>query len=144
MKIVFEFILKSKRTAGVYLLIRCSPLLEQSELALTIIMITGALTAFFAASVGLFQNDIKRIVAYSTISQLGMMIIAIGISQYNAALMHLVLHATYKAALFLSAGSIIHALGDEQDFRRFGGLIGLLPLTYTVTLIASLSLVALP
>jgi NADH-ubiquinone oxidoreductase chain 5 len=107
-------------------------------------MIMGAVTAFFAASVGLFQNDIKRIVAYSTISQLGMMVIAIGISQYNAALMHLVLHATYKAALFLSAGSIIHALGDEQDFRRFGGLIGLLPLTYTVTLIASLSLVALP
>src|SRR5579859_3106558 len=88
-------------TAGVYLLIRCSPLLEQSELALTIIMVTGAVTAFFAASVGLFQNDIKKVIAYSTMSQLGMMVIAVGLSQYNVALMHLVLHAMYKAGLFL-------------------------------------------
>jgi NADH-ubiquinone oxidoreductase chain 5 len=131
-------------TAGVYLLIRCSPLLEQSELALTIIMITGAITAFFAASVGLFQNDIKKVIAYSTMSQLGMMVIAVGISQYNVALMHLVLHAMYKAGLFLSAGSVLHAMGDQQDFRRFGGLVKLLPLTYTVILIASLSLAALP
>lgn len=131
-------------TAGVYLLIRCSPLLEQSELALTIIMITGSITAFFAASVGLFQNDIKKVIAYSTMSQLGMMVIAVGISQYNVALMHLVLHAMYKAGLFLSAGSVLHAMGDQQDFRKFGGLIKLLPLTYTVILIASLSLAALP
>jgi len=131
-------------TAGVYLLIRCSPLLEQSDLALTIIMITGAVTAFFAASVGLFQNDIKKVIAYSTMSQLGMMVIAVGISQYNVALMHLVLHAMYKAGLFLSAGSVLHAMGDQQDFRRFGGLVKLLPLTYTVILIASLSLAALP
>ncbi len=131
-------------TAGVYLLIRCSPLLEQSELALTIIMVTGAVTAFFAASVGLFQNDIKKVIAYSTMSQLGMMVIAVGLSQYNVALMHLVLHAMYKAGLFLSAGSVLHAMGDQQDFRRFGGLIKLLPLTYTVILIASLSLAALP
>lgn len=131
-------------TAGVYLLIRCSPLLEQSELALIIILITGGITAFFAASVGLFQNDIKKVIAYSTMSQLGMMVIAIGISQYNVALMHLVLHAMYKAGLFLSAGSVLHAMGDQQDFRRFGGLIKLLPLTYTVILIASLSLAALP
>ena len=131
-------------TAGVYLLIRCSPLLEQSELALTIIMVTGAITAFFAASVGLFQNDIKKVIAYSTMSQLGMMVIAVGLSQYNVALMHLVLHAMYKAGLFLSAGSVLHAMGDQQDFRRFGGLVKLLPLTYTVILIASLSLAALP
>jgi NADH-ubiquinone oxidoreductase chain 5 len=131
-------------TAGVYLLIRCSPLLEQSELALTIIMVTGAVTAFFAASVGLFQNDIKKVIAYSTMSQLGMMVIAVGLSQYNVALMHLVLHAMYKAGLFLSAGSVLHAMGDQQDFRRFGGLVKLLPLTYTVILIASLSLAALP
>jgi NADH-ubiquinone oxidoreductase chain 5 len=131
-------------TAGVYLLIRCSPLLEQSELALTIIMITGAVTAFFAASVGLFQNDIKKVIAYSTMSQLGMMVIAVGLSQFNVALMHLVLHAMYKAGLFLAAGSVLHAMGDQQDFRRFGGLIKILPLTYTVILIASLSLAALP
>ena len=131
-------------TAGVYLLIRCSPLVEQSELAISIIMMTGAVTAFFAASVGLFQNDIKKVIAYSTMSQLGMMVIAVGLSQYNVALMHLVLHATYKAGLFLSAGSVLHAMGDQQDFRRFGGLVKLLPLTYTVILIASLSLAALP
>lgn len=131
-------------TAGVYLLIRCSPLIEQSELAISIIMVTGAVTAFFAASVGLFQNDIKKVIAYSTMSQLGMMVIAVGLSQYNVALMHLVLHATYKAGLFLSAGSVLHAMGDQQDFRRFGGLVKILPLTYTVILIASLSLAALP
>jgi NADH-ubiquinone oxidoreductase chain 5 len=131
-------------TAGVYLLIRCSPLIEQSELALTIIMVTGAITAFFAASVGLFQNDIKKVIAYSTMSQLGMMVIAVGLSQFNVALMHLVLHAMYKAGLFLAAGSVLHAMGDQQDFRRFGGLVKLLPLTYIVILIASLSLAALP
>jgi len=131
-------------TAGVYLLVRCSPLLEQSDLALSIIMIAGAVTAFFAASVGLFQNDIKKVIAYSTMSQLGMMVIAVGISQYNIALAHLVLHAMYKAGLFLAAGSVLHALGDQQDFRRFGGLVKILPVTYTVMLIASLSLAALP
>ena len=131
-------------TAGVYLLIRCSPLVEQSELVLAIIMVLGALTSFFGASVGLFQNDIKKVIAYSTLSQLGMMVIAVGLSQYNVALMHLVLHAMYKAGLFLAAGSVLHSMGDQQDFRRFGGLVQLLPLTYTVILIASLSLAALP
>jgi NADH-ubiquinone oxidoreductase chain 5 len=131
-------------TAGVYLLIRCSPLIEQSELALAVIMVLGGLTAFFGASVGLFQNDIKKVIAYSTLSQLGMMVIAVGLSQFNVALMHLVLHAAYKAGLFLAAGSIIHAMNDQQDFRRFGGLVKSLPLTYTVILIASLSLAALP
>jgi NADH-ubiquinone oxidoreductase chain 5 len=131
-------------TAGVYLLIRCSPLIEQSELALTIIMITGAVTSFFAATVGLFQNDIKKVIAFSTMSQLGLMVVAVGLSNYNVALAHLVLHATYKAGLFLAAGSVLHALGDQQDFRRFGGLVKILPVTYTVILIASLSLAALP
>jgi len=107
-------------------------------------MITGAVTAFFAASVGLFQNDIKKVIAYSTMSQLGMMVIAVGLSQFNIALAHLVLHAMYKAGLFLAAGSVLHALGDQQDFRRFGGLVKILPVTYTVMLIASLSLAALP
>jgi NADH-ubiquinone oxidoreductase chain 5 len=131
-------------TAGVYLLIRCSPLLEQSQLALLIITVTGAVTSFFAASVGLFQNDIKKIIAYSTASQLGMMVLAVGLSQYSLAIMHLVLHATYKAGLFLAAGSVLHAVGDQQDLRRFGGLVKILPLTYTVILIASLSLAAFP
>ena len=102
------------------------------------------MTAFFAASVGLFQNDIKKVIAYSTMSQLGMMVIAVGLSQFNIALAHLVLHAMYKAGLFLAAGSVLHALGDQQDFRRFGGLVKILPVTYTVMLIASLSLAALP
>jgi NADH-ubiquinone oxidoreductase chain 5 len=128
----------------VYLLIRCSPLLEQSQLALLIITVTGAVTSFFAASVGLFQNDIKKIIAYSTASQLGMMVLAVGLSQYSVAIMHLVLHATYKAGLFLAAGSVLHAVGDQQDLRRFGGLVKILPLTYTVILIASLSLAAFP
>jgi NADH-ubiquinone oxidoreductase chain 5 len=128
----------------VYLLIRCSPLLEQSQLALLIITVTGAVTSFFAASVGLFQNDIKKIIAYSTASQLGMMVLAVGLSQYSLAIMHLVLHATYKAGLFLAAGSVLHAVGDQQDLRRFGGLVKILPLTYTVILIASLSLAAFP
>jgi len=119
-------------------------LIEQSDIALAIIMITGAITAFFAASVGLYQNDIKKVIAYSTMSQLGMMVIAVGLSQFNVALMHLVLHAMYKAGLFLAAGSVLHSMGDQQDFRRFGGLVKLLPLTYTVILIASLSLAALP
>jgi NADH-ubiquinone oxidoreductase chain 5 len=131
-------------TAGVYLLIRCSPILEQSQLAMLIITITGALTSFFAASVGLFQNDIKKVIAYSTMSQLGMMVLAVGLSQYNLAIMHLVLHAMYKAGLFLAAGSVLHSMADQQDFRRFGGLVKILPLTYTVILIASLSLAAFP
>jgi NADH-ubiquinone oxidoreductase chain 5 len=94
--------------------------------------------------VGLFQNDIKKIIAYSTASQLGMMVLAVGLSQYSLAIMHLVLHATYKAGLFLAAGSVLHAVGDQQDLRRFGGLVKILPLTYTVILIASLSLAAFP
>src|ERR1035437_4946573 len=131
-------------TAGVYLLIRCSPLIEQSELAISIIMVTGAVTAFFAASVGLFQNDIKKVIAYSTMSQLGMMVIAVGLSSYNIALFHLVNHAFYKGLLFLGAGAVIHAVADNQDFRKYGGLRPFLPLTYSVMLIASLSLVAFP
>lgn len=119
-------------------------MLEQSELALTTIMVTGAVTSFVAASIGLFQNDIKKVIAFSTMSQLGLMVVAVGLSQYNTALMHLVLHATYKGGLFLAAGSVLHAVGDQQDFRRFGGLVKILPLTYIVFLITSLSLGAFP
>jgi NADH-ubiquinone oxidoreductase chain 5 len=98
----------------------------------------------FSSLIGLFQQDIKKVIAYSTMSQLGMMVIAIGLSSYNIALFHLVNHAFYKALLFLGAGSVIHAVSDNQDFRKFGGLISYLPLTYSVMLIASLSLVAFP
>jgi len=98
----------------------------------------------FSSLIGLFQQDIKKVIAYSTMSQLGMMVIAVGLSSYNIALFHLVNHAFYKGLLFLAAGSVIHAVADNQDFRRYGGLKAFLPLTYSVMLIASLSLVAFP
>ena len=131
-------------TAGVYLLIRSSPLIEYSSTILIISLWIGAITTIFSSLIGLFQQDIKRVIAYSTMSQLGMMVIAIGLSSYNVALFHLINHAFYKALLFLGAGSVIHAVSDNQDFRRYGGLKQLLPLTYSVMLIASLSLVAFP
>jgi NADH-ubiquinone oxidoreductase chain 5 len=131
-------------TAGVYLLMRSSPLIEYSSTVLLICLWLGAITTVFSSLVGLFQQDIKKVIAYSTMSQLGMMVIAIGLSSYNLALFHLVNHAFYKALLFLGAGAVIHAVADNQDFRRYGGLISFLPLTYSVILIASLSLVAFP
>src|SRR6201994_1169485 len=131
-------------TAGVYLLIRVSPLLEYSSTILLMCLWLGAITTIFSSLIGLFQQDIKKIIAYSTMSQLGMMVIAIGLSSYNLALFHLVNHAFYKGLLFLGAGAVIHAVADNQDFRKYGGLISFLPLTYSVILIASLSLVAFP
>jgi NADH-ubiquinone oxidoreductase chain 5 len=98
----------------------------------------------FSSLIGLFQQDIKKVIAYSTMSQLGMMVIAIGLSSYNIALFHLINHAFYKGLLFLGAGAVIHAVSDNQDFRKYGGLRSFLPLTYSVMLIASLSLVAIP
>src|SRR5216683_3187607 len=130
-------------TAGLYLLLRSSPLLEYSSTVLLIITLTGATTAFFAATCGLVQNDLKRIIAFSTISQLGYMVMAVGLSQYNVALMHVVNHAFFKALLFLGAGAVIHSFSDQQDVRRFGGLIKFLPFTYTAMLVGSLSLLAL-
>nr|YP_009409406.1 NADH dehydrogenase subunit 5 [Apiospora arundinis]ASH96102.1 NADH dehydrogenase subunit 5 [Apiospora arundinis] len=131
-------------TAGVYLLIRSSPLIEYSSTILLICLWLGAITTVFSSLIGLFQQDIKKVIAYSTMSQLGMMVIAIGLSSYNLALFHLVNHAFYKGLLFLGAGAVIHAVADNQDFRKYGGLISFLPLTYSVILIASLSLVAFP
>lgn len=131
-------------TAGVFLLIRCSPLLEYAPFALTIITIIGALTAFFAATVGVTQNDIKKVIAYSTCSQLGYMVFACGISNYAVSLFHLMNHGFFKALLFLSAGAVIHAMADEQDMRKLGALIGPLPFTYTMMLIGSLSLMGFP
>ena len=131
-------------TAGVYLLMRSSPLIEYSATVLLLCLWLGAITTVFSSLIGLFQQDIKKVIAYSTMSQLGMMVIAIGLSSYNLALFHLVNHAFYKALLFLGAGSVIHAVADNQDFRKYGGLREFLPLTYSVMLIASLSLVAVP
>jgi len=131
-------------TAGVYLLMRSSPLIEYSSTLLLLCLWLGAITTVFSSLIGLFQQDIKKVIAYSTMSQLGMMVIAVGLSSYNLALFHLINHAFYKGLLFLGAGAVIHAVADNQDFRKYGGLISYLPLTYSVILIASLSLVAFP
>nr|YP_010335498.1 NADH dehydrogenase subunit 5 [Pleurotus giganteus]UNH92429.1 NADH dehydrogenase subunit 5 [Pleurotus giganteus] len=131
-------------TAGIYLLLRSSPILEYSSTALLVITLIGATTAFFAATSGLVQNDLKRIIAFSTISQLGYMVMAVGLSQYNVALMHTVNHAFFKALLFLGAGAVIHSFADQQDIRKMGGLIKFLPFTYSVMLVGSLSLLATP
>lgn len=131
-------------TAGLYLLLRSSPILEFSGTALLVITLVGASTAFFAATCGLVQNDLKRIIAFSTISQLGYMVMAVGLSQYNVALMHVINHAFFKALLFLGAGAVIHSFADQQDVRRMGGLIKFLPFTYSVMLVGTLSLLATP
>jgi NADH-ubiquinone oxidoreductase chain 5 len=131
-------------TAGVFMIIRCSPLFEWAPDALVVITFAGALTAFFAATTGVLQNDLKRVIAYSTCSQLGYMVFACGISNYQVSIFHLANHAFFKALLFLSAGCVIHALADEQDMRKMGGLITVLPFTYTMMLIGSLSLMGFP
>ena len=131
-------------TAGVYLLMRTSPLIEYSSTVLVLCLWIGAITTVFSSLIGLFQQDIKKVIAYSTMSQLGIMVIAVGLSSYNLAIFHLVNHAFYKGLLFLGAGAVIHAWADNQDFRKYGGLRPFLPLTYSVMLIASLSLVAFP
>jgi NADH-ubiquinone oxidoreductase chain 5 len=131
-------------TAGVFVLLRCSPILEFSNVILFIITIIGSLTAFMAATIGTVQNDIKKVIAYSTCSQLGYMIMACGLSNYAASLFHLMNHAFFKALLFLSAGAVIHAMGDEQDMRKMGGLVKIMPVTYVCMLIGSLSLMGFP
>lgn len=131
-------------TAGVYLVTRCSPIFEYSPFSLKMITIIGAITAFFASTVGLVQNDIKKIIAYSTCSQLGYMFFACGLSNYALGIFHLSNHACFKALLFLGAGSVIHAMGDEQDIRKMGGLRRILPFTYIMFLIGSLALMGFP
>ena len=131
-------------TAGVFLLARCSPIFEYSPLVLSIITIFGAMTAFFASATALVQNDLKRVIAYSTCSQLGYMVFACGTSNYNVGIFHLSNHAFFKALLFLSAGSVIHALSDEQDMRKMGGLLRIVPFTYATMFIGSLSLMGFP
>ena len=127
-------------TAGVFLVARMSPIFELSHTALTVVVFVGAFTAFFAATVGLVQNDIKRVIAYSTCSQLGYMFVALGLGFYSAAIFHLFTHAFFKALLFLGSGSVIHAVSDEQDMRRMGGLRKLIPTTYWMMVIGTLAL----
>lgn len=131
-------------TAGVFLLARCSPLFEYAPQALCLVTFVGAFTSFFAATTGVVQNDLKRVIAYSTCSQLGYMVFACGLSHYSVGVFHLMNHAFFKALLFLSAGSVIHALADEQDMRKMGGVAQLLPFTYSMMFIGSLALIGFP
>jgi NADH-quinone oxidoreductase subunit L len=131
-------------TAGVFLVARFSPLFEYSPFALMIICLFGATTAFVAATIGMTQFDIKRVIAYSTMSQLGYMFFALGVSAYSAAMFHLMTHAFFKALLFLGAGSVIHAMSDEQDMRKMGGIWKQIPVTYMLMWIGSLALAGIP
>ena len=131
-------------TAGVFLIIRCSPIFEFSPNAPLLFILVGTITNIFGAYVGLFQTDVKKVIAYSTCSQLGYMVSACGISAYSVSFYHLVNHAFFKALLFLSAGSVIHSLSNEQEYERSGGLSNILPLTYSAVLIGSAALTAQP
>jgi NADH-quinone oxidoreductase subunit L len=131
-------------TAGVFMVCRLSPLFELSETALAVVTIIGASTCFFAATVGLTQTDIKRVIAYSTCSQLGYMFFAAGVSAYGASMFHLMTHAFFKALLFLGAGSVIHAMSGEQDMRKMGGIWKKIPTTYALMWIGSLALAGIP
>jgi NADH-quinone oxidoreductase subunit L len=131
-------------TAGVFMVARLSPMFEYSPTALTVVTIVGASTALFAATVGLCQTDIKRVIAYSTCSQLGYMFFACGVSAYSAGIFHLMTHAFFKALLFLGAGSVIHAMSDEQDMRKMGGIWSKIPFTYGVMWVGSLALAGIP
>ena len=131
-------------TAGIFMVARMSPLFELSEMALAFVLIIGSVTAFFMGLLGIIQNDIKRVVAYSTLSQLGYMTVALGVSAYSAAIFHLMTHAFFKALLFLAAGSVIIAMHHEQDIRKMGGLKKYMPITYITSLIGTLALVGFP
>jgi NADH-quinone oxidoreductase subunit L len=131
-------------TAGVFLVVRCSPIYEYSPLILNLITIVGMSTAFFAATVALVQTDIKKIIAYSTCSQLGYMFFAAGVGAYNVAMFHLFTHAFFKALLFLGSGSVIHAFKDEQDINNMGGIWKKLPYTYALMIIGTLALTGFP
>ena len=131
-------------TAGVFLVARMSPIFEHAHETMVFVTFIGATTAFFAASVGLVQNDIKRVIAYSTCSQLGYMFVALGLGAYPVAIFHLFTHAFFKALLFLGAGSVIHAVGDEQDMRKMGGLRKKIPYTYGLMVVGTLALTGFP
>ena len=131
-------------TAGIFMVSRMSPLFELSDVALTVVMVIGAVTALFMGLLGIVQNDIKRVVAYSTLSQLGYMTVALGVSAYSVAIFHLMTHAFFKALLFLAAGSVIVALHHEQDIRKMGGLRKKMPITYITSLLGTLALIGFP
>ena len=131
-------------TAGVFLVVRCSPIYEYSPIILSFITVIGMSTALFAASIALVQNDIKKIIAYSTCSQLGYMFFATGVGAYNIAMFHLFTHAFFKALLFLGAGSVIHSFNDEQDINKMGGVYKHLPYTYILMIIGTLALTGFP
>ena len=131
-------------TAGVFLVARCSPIFSLSETALMVVALTGAITSLFAATIGLVQNDLKRIIAYSTVSQLGYMFLACGVGAYTAGVFHLYTHAFFKALLFLCAGSVMHAMGGELDIQKMGSLKKYMPVTYITMLIASFSIAGVP
>ena len=131
-------------TAGVFLVVRCSPLFEYSDVSKDLIILIGASTAFFAATIGLVQNDIKKIIAYSTCSQLGYMFFAAGVGAYHIAIFHLFTHAFFKALLFLCAGSVIHSLNDEQDITKMGGIYKKIPFTYIFMIIGTLAITGFP
>jgi NADH-quinone oxidoreductase subunit L len=131
-------------TAGVYMVSRCHVLFNLAPTSLMVVAVIGCLTAFFAGTIALVQNDIKRVLAYSTVSQLGYMFLAAGVGAYTAAIFHLMTHAFFKALLFLGAGSVIHALSEEQDIRNMGGLKSIMPTTYRTFVIASLAIAGVP
>jgi NADH-quinone oxidoreductase subunit L len=131
-------------TAGVYMVCRSNAIFSRAPIALTVVAIIGALTAFFAATIGITQTDIKRVLAYSTVSQLGYMMMAAGVAAYSAAIFHLMTHAFFKALLFLAAGSVIHGVGGEQDMRKMGGLRKYMPWTFAVMTIATLAIAGIP
>jgi NADH-quinone oxidoreductase subunit L len=131
-------------TAGVYMVARSSPIFDRAPIALVAVAFIGCLTAIFAATIGIAQTDIKRVLAYSTISQLGYMFLACGVAAYSTAIMHLMTHAFFKALLFLAAGSVIHALGGEQDMRHMGGLRRLIPWTFATMTVGTFTIAGMP
>ena len=131
-------------TAGVFLVVRCSPLFDISPSAMGFVTFIGASTAFFAATIGLVQNDIKRIIAYSTCSQLGYMFVAAGLGAYGVAMFHLFTHAFFKSLLFLGAGSVIHAAQEEQDIRKMGGISNFIPITHLMMIVGTISIMGVP
>ncbi|CAC9612967.1 NADH-ubiquinone oxidoreductase chain L (EC 1.6.5.3) [uncultured Gammaproteobacteria bacterium] len=131
-------------TAGIFMVSRMSPMFEMSDVALTVVMIVGAITALFMGLLGIVQNDIKKVVAYSTLSQLGYMTVALGVSAYSVAIFHLMTHAFFKALLFLGAGSVIVAMHHQQDIRKMGGLRKKMPITYWTGLVGTLALIGFP
>jgi NADH-quinone oxidoreductase subunit L len=131
-------------TAGVYMVARMNPLFSRSPVAMLVVAIVGAATAFYSATIGLVQTDIKKVLAYSTVSQLGYMFLACGVGSYAAGIFHLMTHAFFKGLLFLAAGSVIHAMGGEQDMMKMGGLAKRIPVTYGTMLIATLAIAGIP